>query len=84
MLTDQGVVERRDDSRFPGEVEYRFQHALIREAAYEMLTKEDRVAGHWLAGHWLEQVGETDAKMIEEHFERCGRGGEPGEPGSHL
>ncbi|HEY6178706.1 MAG TPA: AAA family ATPase, partial [Kofleriaceae bacterium] len=84
VLTDQGVVERRDDSRFPGEVEYRFQHALIREAAYEMLTKEDRVAGHWLAGHWLEQVGETDAKMIEEHFERCGRGGEPGEPGSHL
>jgi serine/threonine protein kinase len=82
VLTDQGVVERRDDTRFPGEVEYRFQHALIRDAAYEMLTKEDRVAGHWLAGHWLEQVGETDAKRIEEHFERCGRGGEPGEPGS--
>jgi hypothetical protein len=83
VLTEQGVVERRDDTRFSGEVEYRFQHALIREAAYEMLTKEDRVAGHWLAGHWLEQVGETDARMIEEHFERCGRGGEPGEPGSH-
>jgi eukaryotic-like serine/threonine-protein kinase len=83
VLTEQGVVERRDDARFPGEVEYRFQHALIREAAYEMLTKEDRVAGHWLAGHWLEQVGETDARMIEEHFERCGRGGEPGEPGSY-
>ena len=81
VLMDQGVIEARDDSRFPGDAEYRFQHALIREAAYEMLTTEDRVAGHWLAGHWLEQVGETDTKKIEEHFERCGRGGEPEEPG---
>jgi len=80
VLMEQGVIEARDDARFAGEVEYRFQHALIREAAYEMLTKEDRVAGHWLAGHWLEQVGETDTRMIEEHFERCGRGGEPEKP----
>lgn len=81
VLMDQGVIEARDEARFPGEAEYRFQHPLIREAAYEMLTREDRVAGHWLAGHWLEQVGETDARMIDEHFERCGRGGEPEEPG---
>jgi predicted ATPase len=77
VLVEQGMIEVRDNGRFPGEVEFRFQHALVREAAYEMLIKDDRVAGHWLAGQWLEQVGETDAMSIEEHFERCGGGGEP-------
>jgi hypothetical protein len=47
----------------------------VREAAYAMLTEGDRVAGHWLAGQWLEQAGETDATVLEDHFERCGRGG---------
>jgi len=78
VLVEQGVVEVRDDPRFTGEVEYRFQHALVREAAYEMLTQDDRVMGHLLAGQWLEQSGETDARAIQDHFERCGSGGEPG------
>jgi predicted ATPase len=78
VLVEQGVIEVNDGGRFPAEVELRFQHPLLREAAYEMLTKDDRAAGHWLAGQWLEQVGETDARSIEEHFECCGSGGEPG------
>jgi serine/threonine protein kinase len=77
-LVEQGMIAVKDDGRFPAEVEFRFRHALVWEATYEMLTKDDRVAGHWLAGQWLEQAGETDAKSIEEHFERCGSGGEPG------
>jgi len=75
VLVEQGVIELREEGRFPAEVEYRFQHVLVQEAAYEMLTKDDRVAGHWLAGQWLEQVGETDATIIEAHFARCGGGG---------
>jgi len=78
VLVEQGVIELKEEGRFPAEVEYRFQHVLVQEAAYEMLTKDDRVAGHWLAGQWLEQVGETDAKIIEAHFERCGGGGASG------
>jgi len=77
-LVEQGWIAVKDGGRFPDEVELRFQHALVREAAYEMLTTDDRVAGHWLAGQWLEQAGETDAISIEEHFERCEGGGEPG------
>lgn len=77
VLVEQGMIEVQDNGRLPGEVEYRFQHALVQEAAYQMLTKDDRVAGHWLAGQWLEQAGETDTKSIEAHFERCGGGGEP-------
>jgi predicted ATPase len=76
-LVEQDVIAANDDGRFPGEVELRFRSALVQEAAYGMLTEGDQVAGHWLAGQWLEQAGETDALVLEEHFERCGRGGEP-------
>jgi predicted ATPase len=78
VLVERGVVAVNDEGRFPAEVEYGFRHALVREAAYEMLTQDDRVTGHWLAGRWLEQAGETDARRIEDHFERCGSGGQPG------
>ena len=77
-LVEQDVIAIQDERRFPAEVELRFRYPLLREAAYGMLTEGDRVAGHWLAGQWLEQVGETDPAILGEHFERCGRGGEPG------
>ena len=77
-LVEQDMIAVRETRRFPAEDELRFRHPLTREAAYGMLTEGDRVAGHWLAGQWLEQAGETDAAVLGEHFERCGRGGEPG------
>jgi len=76
-LVEQGVIAIKDDGRLPAEVEFQFRSPLIREAAYEMLTKDDRVAGHWLAGQWLEQAGETDPTSIEAHFQLCGSGGKP-------
>ena len=79
VLVDQGVVELKNEARFADEVEYRFQHALIREAAYETLTSDDHIAGHWLAAQWLEKLGE-DPTIVSAHFERCGRGGGPGAP----
>jgi eukaryotic-like serine/threonine-protein kinase len=69
-LCEHEVLVRRSDSRFPGEEEFGFRHALLREGAYAMLTKEDRGLGHRLAGHWLEQHGETDALALAAHFER--------------
>jgi eukaryotic-like serine/threonine-protein kinase len=59
-------------SRFAGEVEYGFRHALIVEAAYDMLTEEDRRLGHQLAGRWLAAAGEQDARLLAEHFDRGG------------
>ncbi|WP_437683320.1 serine/threonine-protein kinase [Sorangium sp. So ce131] len=67
------IVRGRGESR-AGEIEYTFRHALIREAAYGMLTKGDRELGHFLAGEWLERAGEDDAALLAEHFER---GGDP-------
>jgi eukaryotic-like serine/threonine-protein kinase len=74
-LIERELIERRPSSRFPGEEEYAFRHALLREAAYATLTGSDRLLGHRLAGAWLEQAGELDAITLAEHFDR---GGEPG------
>jgi ATP/maltotriose-dependent transcriptional regulator MalT len=69
-LADQEVIALKEQGRFPREPEYRFRHALVREAAYGMLSDEDRALGHRLAGAWLEKAGETNAMVLAEHFER--------------
>ncbi|WP_437732064.1 serine/threonine-protein kinase [Sorangium sp. So ce1335] len=69
-LERREVIHRRGPGRLRGEVEYRFRHALVREAAYGMLTEADRRLGHALAGDWLERAGEPDAMALAEHFER--------------
>ena len=73
-LVQREVLVRRAAVEGAGEVEHGFRHALVREAAYAMLTESDRALGHQLAGAWLEQTGHGDAMMLAEHFER---GGEP-------
>jgi tetratricopeptide (TPR) repeat protein len=64
------MIVLRDASRFPGEKEFAFRHAPLRDAAYEMLTDDDRALGHRLAAEWLERVGEQSATVLADHFER--------------
>jgi tetratricopeptide (TPR) repeat protein len=73
-LKAREVVAGRPRSRFGGEPELGFRHSLLRDAAYAMLTDEDRALGHRLAGAWLERAGEPEAAVLADHFER---GGEP-------
>lgn len=73
-LCEGEFATKRRDSRFAREDEYAFRHALLREGAYAMLTDDDRVLGHKLAGQWLEQRGESDALVLAEHFEKGGEG----------
>ncbi|HEY2367852.1 MAG TPA: protein kinase, partial [Polyangiaceae bacterium] len=54
------------------EREHQFRHALLRDAAYAMLTHADRATLHLAAGAWLERAGEQDALVLAEHFERAG------------
>jgi hypothetical protein len=75
-LVEDEVITRSREAKFPGETEYAFRHALVREAAYGMLTEEDREVGHRLAGRWLAGAGEGDAKVLAECFERGGLRGE--------
>ena len=54
--------------------EFVFRHALLQEAAYDMLTAADRSLGHRRAGEFLEASGEREAIVLVEHYQR---GGEP-------
>jgi tetratricopeptide (TPR) repeat protein len=72
-LVAREVIERLPESRVAGATEYRFRHALVRDAAYEMLTDDDRRLGHGLAGEWLERAGELEAGILAEHFVRGDR-----------
>jgi len=66
-LEEREWVELQPSSRFPGEAEYRFRHALVRDAAYALVPDSLRPGGHQLAGQWLEQQGESDARILAEH-----------------
>src|SRR5262249_19336604 len=69
-LARREVVGARGAPRFSGESEHVFRHGVVREAAYAMLTEADRALGHRLAGEWLERMGESEAHLLAEHFER--------------
>lgn len=71
-LEKRELVARRGDGRFPNTTEFIFRHALVRDAAYEMLTPDDAKLGHRLAGEWLEGAGERDAFVLANHYERGG------------
>jgi tetratricopeptide (TPR) repeat protein len=72
MLAERELVAPRPEARFPEEEEFRFRHALVREAAHAMLTDADRVHGHALAAVWLEGKGARDAALHADHFDRGG------------
>lgn len=80
-LRDREVVAARATARFDGDEEWVFRHAYVRDAAYAMLTTEDRALGHRLAAEWLEARAERDALVLADHFER---GGLPGRALPHL
>jgi tetratricopeptide (TPR) repeat protein/tRNA A-37 threonylcarbamoyl transferase component Bud32 len=70
QLERHELIERRGASTHSNERQYAFRHLLVRDGAYAMLTHEDRVLGHRLAGEWLEQTGEPDALLLAEHYVR--------------
>jgi len=70
LLVEREVLTVVSRSRFSGEQELRFRHALLRDAAYAMLTVEDCAVGHGLAGEWLEAAGERDPAVLARHFEK--------------
>jgi len=71
-LVAQEVVAPVARPRFPNETELAFRHALIRDAAYAMLTDEDRALAHVRAVQWLEARGDREPVELAEHAERGG------------
>jgi tetratricopeptide (TPR) repeat protein len=72
QLVRQELVVPSATSQFAGDVEYRFRHAIVRDAAYAALTDSDRTVGHRIAGEWLLAAGSNDARALAEHFDRGG------------
>lgn len=68
VLVDRELLDPSSEERFAAEREYRFRHALVRDAVHEMLTEEDRAQAHRRAGEWLESAGEWDGRIMAEHF----------------
>lgn len=80
-LISSEMLERRRDSRHPGETEYTFRHALLCDAAYGLLTEEERTLGHKRAGDYLERAGESEPLVLANHFDR---GAEPARAGAYY
>ncbi|MFO0756168.1 MAG: protein kinase [Byssovorax sp.] len=68
------LIARRADAGPGLGVEHGFRNALVREAAYAMLTAGDRALYHRRAASFLEQAGRVDPAALAQHFER---GGDP-------
>jgi tetratricopeptide (TPR) repeat protein len=69
QVAELEVVERQRTSRFPGRTEYRFRHALVRDAAYGLVPDRLKPISHRQAGAWLEQAGEQDPLVLAEHYQ---------------
>jgi predicted ATPase len=72
QLVARDLISQRRESRFRKEPEYCFRHALVRQAAYAMLTESDRRLGHRLAADFLLRAGEQDALVLADHLDLGG------------
>ncbi|MBV9946645.1 MAG: protein kinase [Myxococcales bacterium] len=70
VLTTREVVRPRDEG---GEGKgYVFTHALVRDAAYDMLIDADRKLGQQLAAEWLEGSGGAHPVVTAQHYQLAG------------
>ncbi|HKP59895.1 MAG TPA: protein kinase [Polyangiales bacterium] len=68
-LSRYEILEPHGDDR--SGPRWRFRHALMRDAAYELMTAGDQTSWHAAAARFCEQSGE-DAAVIASHYERAG------------
>jgi serine/threonine protein kinase/tetratricopeptide (TPR) repeat protein len=68
QVTELEIVECQINSRALEKTEYRFRHALVRDAAYSLVPDRLKSLSHRWAGAWLEQVGGQDPLMLAEHY----------------
>ena len=67
---------RPDQAQLPGEDGFRFRHLLIRDAAYDALSKATRAELHERFADWLEQRGADLVELDEilgHHLEQAAR-----------
>ena len=67
---------RRDTSEFADEIGYRFAHILVRDAAYDLLSKRKRADLHVAYAEWLlarVDRGNAADEIVGHHLERAYR-----------
>ncbi len=69
MLEAGGLVRLAGTSP---ELEYEFRHALVHEAAYDSLLKQERRRLHRAVGEALERTDSADPAVLALHFEQAG------------
>jgi hypothetical protein len=67
-LIREEVIEKTPERRFANETKYRFRHALVRDAAYGLVSTEEKVAWHTAAGEFLEGIGELEAVVPADRY----------------
>ena len=70
-LVRSEVIVASASTSYPGRTEYAFRSAIVRDAAYAMLTAGDQTLGHRLAAEWLLELGEQDPMTLGQHFLRA-------------
>ncbi|WP_437746611.1 protein kinase [Sorangium sp. So ce1504] len=65
------MIARQLEPRVPGQVQWTFRQAVVRDAAYASILEEDRAALHLAAAAWLESAG-VDPGLIARHAETGG------------
>jgi tetratricopeptide (TPR) repeat protein len=65
------LIERRPESRIAGHVEYEFRHALARDAAYALLSADERRGAHARAAEFLERSGSPDPAALADHWQKA-------------
>jgi len=71
LLVRQEILEVQPDDA--ARAHWRFRHVLMRDAAYALLTDEERGSAHAAAARFLEAAGDS-AAVVASHYQR---GGEP-------
>jgi len=75
-LTARGMARPRGESTLPGDTEYALEHALLRDAAYDLLPTATRTSLHGTVAATLADVVGEDAPSlagrVASHFERAG------------
>lgn len=70
-------IEPEPDASIPGEVEFRFRQAIVRDVAYASVPKHARATQHAAVASWIEDVTGSTPKpeesfdLIAHHYERA-------------
>lgn len=66
------ILEPRGQSRRFAQPEFGWRHALMQQAAYNLLSERDRRLGHAQAAQFLLASGSAEPAELASHFERGG------------